>query len=162
MTAVEKIDTLAPTLFCPGCFATENDSSGGGALVPEYCMNCGGSPITVPRWAALSIRQQASWVGKRYYPNEEDEVRSAELKILRPLLPDHETDEWKVEDWAQYTDTPAVPSPRLTLSRRYDAQSRIHQTAHLPPDYTLSDVEQAKVKLRKSTPISFGYRSGAE
>lgn len=54
-----------------------------------HCFNCGGGgTITIPAWAIKSIRGQASWVGKRYYPHEEDKERSEEIKALRALAPD--------------------------------------------------------------------------
>jgi hypothetical protein len=72
--------------FCPGCFATDEDGSWGCTVIGDYCMNCGaGGTVRIPRWAVKSIRRQASWVGKRYYPNDEDFERHAELKALRAL-----------------------------------------------------------------------------
>lgn len=42
----------------------------------------------IPRWAVKSIREQASWVGKRYYPHKEDWERAKEIEALRALAPD--------------------------------------------------------------------------
>jgi len=76
--------------FCPSCFGSSDDSSWGESVTDRYCYNCGNSTvITIPRWAVKSIRQQASWVGKRYYPNEEDIERHKELEVLRALAPDN-------------------------------------------------------------------------
>jgi hypothetical protein len=53
-------------------------------------MNCGANGCTVPlpRWTVESIREQASWVGKRYYPHEEDIETNKEIQLLRALAPD--------------------------------------------------------------------------
>lgn len=73
--------------FCPGCFATSEDGSWGSVVLGDYCLNCGaGGTVTIPRWAVTSIRRQASWVGKRYYPCDEDFEKYAELKALRALV----------------------------------------------------------------------------
>lgn len=73
--------------FCPACFATEDDGSWGCTVIGDYCTNCGaGGSVSLPRWAVRSIRQQASWVGKRYYPCDEDFERYEELKALRALV----------------------------------------------------------------------------
>ncbi|GAA4879295.1 hypothetical protein GCM10023310_69300 [Paenibacillus vulneris] len=74
--------------FCSGCFATNEDGSWGinGWSVSQvkeyglgcYCLNCGGHGeiVIISRRAANRIRESASWVGKRYYPIEEDFVHS--------------------------------------------------------------------------------------
>ena len=73
-------------LFCPCCFASNDDSSWGGDLTEAYCMNCcHGQGLSMPRWAVVSIREQASWVGKRYYPHEEDYQAQEELQDLRAI-----------------------------------------------------------------------------
>jgi hypothetical protein len=70
--------------FCPSCFGSTDNSSWGSEVFPDYCTNCGhGPPIKLPRWAVEAIRQNASWVGKRYYPHEEDKERHRELLSLR-------------------------------------------------------------------------------
>jgi hypothetical protein len=75
--------------FCPACLGSGDDSSWGELISEGYCCNCGNaSTIMIPRWAVKSIRQQASWVGKRYYPHEEDFEQHAELEALRALAPD--------------------------------------------------------------------------
>jgi len=70
--------------FCSACYATNEDGSWGtnGVSVDmvekmgvdSYCMNCAGhgEVIIMSRRAADKIRSSASWVGKRYYPIEED------------------------------------------------------------------------------------------
>ncbi|HMJ52953.1 MAG TPA: hypothetical protein VK540_12780 [Polyangiaceae bacterium] len=70
-------------------------------------MNCGnGSTVAVPAWAVESIREQASWVGKRYYPNAEDheacEERLALLALVkefpgRSVEPTDESGRWVVK-----------------------------------------------------------------
>lgn len=75
-------------LFCPRCLADERGGSWGGG--PEgggaWCSNCGAGPaVVLPAWAVDSVRQQASWVGKRYYPNAEDRELALELRALRVL-----------------------------------------------------------------------------
>lgn len=70
--------------FCPPCFATEEEGSGGSTCDGVYCYNCGsGGTVALPRWAIVSIREQASWVGKRFYPHDEDREAHDELAALR-------------------------------------------------------------------------------
>ena len=72
--------------FCPNCFATEHDGSWGSTVHGQWCSNCGATgTIPMPRWAVESIRSNASFVGKRYYPIDEDFEASRELKELRAL-----------------------------------------------------------------------------
>jgi len=75
-------------LFCVRCFASSDNSSWGESLIDGHCFNCGagGATVNLPRWAVESIRQQASWVGKRYYPNQEDYDRSEEINRLRSKM----------------------------------------------------------------------------
>ena len=75
--------------FCPRCFASEDGGSWGPGATASHCANCGagGSALKLPRWAVQSIREQASWVGKRYYPNQEDKDLAAEIEALRALVP---------------------------------------------------------------------------
>lgn len=83
-------DRLKPVSFCPACFASEENGSWGHVVESGYCTNCGnGSTLSVPRWAVESIREQASWVGKRYYPAEEDKERHAEIETLRGLMTEY-------------------------------------------------------------------------
>jgi len=75
--------------FCVRCLGSSDNSSWGAAVGPSYCMNCGaGGTIDIPRWAVESIREQASWVGKRYYPHKEDLETREEIRLLRALAPD--------------------------------------------------------------------------
>jgi hypothetical protein len=81
--------------FCSRCFATsEGGSWGGGPDVVgdrSLCSNCGAnnSHVKIPRWAIDSIREQASWVGKRYYAHDEDKERYEEIKALRALVTEY-------------------------------------------------------------------------
>lgn len=61
-------------LFCCQCFASEASGSWDHVVVGSFCTNCCGNGTTfpLPKAAIESIRQQASWVGKRYYPHAED------------------------------------------------------------------------------------------
>jgi hypothetical protein len=81
---MDKSDILS---FCPCCFASSETGSWAHNVVSGYCTNCGnGSTITIPRWAVDEIRRNASWVGKRYYPDKEDEEHLAERKALLELV----------------------------------------------------------------------------
>lgn len=89
MAEQTREDIQAPREFCPRCFADNLGGSWGEGVLSGHCMNCGASPaITIPAWAVRSIREQASWVGKRYYPCDEDREISAELETLRAMLTD--------------------------------------------------------------------------
>ena len=73
--------------FCPRCFASDMSGSWDQTVVGNHCYNCGASPsVRLPDWAVDCIREQASWVGKRYYPNDEDKEMAAELKELRSRM----------------------------------------------------------------------------
>ena len=103
MTEETREKRVALISFCPSCFGSSDDSSWGESVTDGYCYNCGNSTvITIPRWAVKSIRQQASWVGKRYYPNEEDIERHKELEVLRAL---------------------ALDNPERTVSKTYEPRS---------------------------------------
>jgi hypothetical protein len=77
-------DRMTNSLFCCLCFASEDGGSWGEGLIEGHCFNCGagGSTFSLPRYAIQSIREQASWVGKRYYPSLEDLEASEERKRL--------------------------------------------------------------------------------
>jgi hypothetical protein len=84
----KKLDHKEILGFCPGCFASTEGGSWGVGVIGDHCMNCGATgTVQIPRWAVDSIRAQASWVGRRYYPGPEDQERAAELKALRALPP---------------------------------------------------------------------------
>lgn len=141
--------------FCPGCFATAEDSSGGGAPIPEgnYCTNCGNvGLLNIPRWAVESIRAQASFVGKRYYPIDEDRDQAAELAFLRARMPDHETDRWVI-----WRDEDRHDPVTYLFSKRRVRNAICSQMVRLPPDHTEEDVEAAKARLRRTMPISSAY-----
>lgn len=83
-------DVNQEILFCPQCFASEEDGSMGGSVFPTYCTNCGtgwgdGAP-KLKRYMVDSIRQQASWIGCRFYPGEEDRERHKERERLLSLV----------------------------------------------------------------------------
>lgn len=69
--------------FCAQCFATHLDGSisatgTDGSGRSNFCMNCGeGFIIHIPKKAADTIRDGASWIGKRYYPDHEDYLNAA-------------------------------------------------------------------------------------
>lgn len=76
--------------FCPRCFADDEGGSWGEGVVGNgaLCANCGAmGAIAIPAWAVASIREQASWVGKRYYPHAEDREHSREVRYLRSIAP---------------------------------------------------------------------------
>jgi hypothetical protein len=56
--------------------------------IDGHCLNCGAGGTThlVPMWFIESIRKNASWVCKRYYPNEEDMQNAGELRALRAQM----------------------------------------------------------------------------
>lgn len=76
--------------FCALCFADDESGSWGHVTTPGgLCMNCGtrNSTVHIPVWAVRSIREQASWVGKRFYPHTEDRDAYEERKALLELVP---------------------------------------------------------------------------
>src|ERR1051325_2191222 len=78
-------------LFCVQCFASEIDGSWDHVVLQtdddyNICGNCGGcgTAYPLPRAAIESIRKQASWVGKRYYPHAEDaEADLGRMELLK-------------------------------------------------------------------------------
>lgn len=78
---------MSDTYFCPQCFASSADGSWGHVVIGEHCTNCGNpNTIIVPEWSIKAIRQQASWVGKRYYPHEEDQEHIDERKRFLAMV----------------------------------------------------------------------------
>lgn len=74
--------------FCPGCFADSRGGSWGPGVEGPWCGNCGShGTVQMPIWAVDAIRKNASWVGKRYYPHQEDKELSRELRYLRSCMP---------------------------------------------------------------------------
>lgn len=75
-------------LFCSTCFASTDNASWNGEVTDFMCGNCGagGPNLKIPRWAVKSIREQASWVGKRFYANEEDIETYEEVRALRAMV----------------------------------------------------------------------------
>ena len=88
LTEAELAHRKELILFCEMCFASSDDSSWGGELVQGYCMNCGagGTSLQIPRYSVEYIRRNASWVGKRYYPHEEDTENYEERERLRAQM----------------------------------------------------------------------------
>lgn len=83
----KKEDIQTVVEFCPGCFADTRGGSWGEGTQSGYCFNCGsGGTVMIPIWAVDSIRKQASWVGSRYYPNDEDRATQRELRDLRATI----------------------------------------------------------------------------
>lgn len=74
--------------FCVSCFADDISGSWGHTTVQDRCFNCGanGGIVSLPEFAVKSIRDQASWIGKRYYPNPEDLEKTAEYRRLMQLV----------------------------------------------------------------------------
>lgn len=77
--------------FCPCCFADEQSGSWNHVVVPTtaggHCSNCGnGDTVLMPSWVIKEIRRNASWVGRRYYPNEEDREAAQERMALLALV----------------------------------------------------------------------------
>lgn len=74
--------------FCPFCFASSKDGSWDHVAIAGHCTNCGVSNGTVvlPAWAVDRIRESASWVGKRYYPDKEDHEARSERQALLALV----------------------------------------------------------------------------
>jgi len=102
--------------FCVRCFASSESGSWGGACDGDFCSNCCGSEtFQLPKWAVESIRQQASWIGKRYYPHKEDVEQHEELRALRALVGPNPHDEARRYVW----------SGEWSVTRKYkDGQER--------------------------------------
>lgn len=86
---VGETRSVPMVLFCCLCFANDSDGgSWGGGISPQHCFNCGagGSVVSIPAFVSDEIRKNASWVGKRYYPCEEDLENHAELVALRNTI----------------------------------------------------------------------------
>jgi len=123
--------------FCPRCFADEETGSWNHVVTGSHCTNCGSSStIDIPGWAIDSIREQASWVGKRYYPNQEDYENRHELRLLRSKMtefpgrtarPTHGGDGWVVE---QRTGPNTLTSTLVSAASADEALGRVK--AELP------------------------------
>jgi hypothetical protein len=112
MTEEERIAHANEVIcFCPRCFASSDGGSWGPEASVDHCANCGagGKMPTLPRWAIQSIREQASWVGKRYYPSQEDKDMAAEIEALRalvPVMPGRSAEKNEDGSWAVIQKTP--------------------------------------------------------
>lgn len=147
--------------FCPGCFASEENGSCNHTCDANYCYNCGyPSTIQIPRYAIESIRQQASWVGSRYYPNSEDKQIRLELKYLRGQIPDHPTDKFEIIDpnTSKLPSEPDVDYVYLQIER-LSIKSKVSTWYQLPKDYTKEQYNVAKTYLRSAIPTSSHYWS---
>lgn len=157
--AVKPKNNLEDILaFCPRCFASSEDGSwGGGPDVmngQSLCSNCGanGSHVMIPRWAVNAIREQASWVGKRYYPHDEDYEHAAEIKALRDLVTvypgrsaekiksDHPDD---IDQWWVHQDIPG--DKRIAVSVKARSAGEAMKKARLDLPYISKEALEKKV-----------------
>jgi hypothetical protein len=86
--AGKEVDPGELLNFCARCFASDDGGSWGCGTIDGHCFNCGAGwtgELKLPRWAIESIRSQASWVGRRYYPGPEDRENHEEIRRLRAL-----------------------------------------------------------------------------
>lgn len=133
-----KEERVALISFCPSCLGSSDDSSWGELVTEGYCCNCGNaSTIMIPRWAVKSIREQASWVGKRYYPHEEDVKTRAELEALRALAPDD----------PERTVTPDEDTPG-----RFDVRQPTER-GHISTGVRAGCLEEARLKAKLVLPF---------
>lgn len=74
--------------FCSQCYASSEDGSMGGTAYATHCTNCGASGPTlyVESYHVKALRAQASWVGRRFYPTDEDHANAAERERLLKLV----------------------------------------------------------------------------
>jgi len=74
--------------FCTLCFTTDTDGSHNHVVFGDFCTNCSanGAVVELPEWAIKNIREQASWVGKRFYPCAEDREQLEERTDLLALV----------------------------------------------------------------------------
>lgn len=75
------MDLHSELQFCISCLCPDHNNDS------YSCLNCGscGSLIKLRRWQIDEICRNASWVGKRRYPTDEDIELAAEIKELRQL-----------------------------------------------------------------------------
>lgn len=127
--------------FCPGCFADSRGGSWGPGVEGQWCANCGShGTVRMPLWAIDSIRRSASWVGKRYYPSQEDRELSAELRYLRSLVPPPpgrtvrraDYDGCNENDWVVKQEYPDGSSTTTTVRADCDEQARLAGQTALP------------------------------
>jgi len=131
-----------PGVFCARCFASDRDSSWGDPAASDHCFNCGagGCTVPIPRWAIKMIRENASWVGKRYYACPEDRELSAELRYLRSLAPPPpgrtvrraDYDGCNENDWVVKQEYPDGSSTTTTVRADCDEQARLAGQTALP------------------------------
>lgn len=174
-------------LFCVGCFATEEGGSWGEICVDGYCMNCGsgGGTVQLKRWQIESIRTSASWVGKRYYPHQEDINNYREIQLLRARVPPNPSDKvdfypadpkqglehsfWSCERSYGEEGLSSVTvtlrhAPGLTRSRVHKILNKsLRYTEYVPPKKGKTDERQGHShghsKSRRGPPLSTANRS---
>jgi len=131
-----------PGVFCTRCFASDRDSSWGDPAASDHCFNCGagGCTVPIPGWAIKFIRESASWVGKRYYPSQEDREQALELRYLRSLVPPPpgrtvkraDYDVIHEHDWVVKQEYPDGSSITTTVRADCDEQARLAGQIALP------------------------------
>jgi hypothetical protein len=139
-------DRAATVLFCSLCFANDEDGgSWGGGVCAAHCFNCGagGSVVTLPKHAADAIRKSASWVGKRYYPSDEDREIQAELRVLRGLITD-----FPGRTAREYTD-PVEGGPFWVVEQRTGPQGYTSQMfPRLPGETPADGIVKSRLSMR--------------
>lgn len=128
----EEIKDL--TIFCCRCLAdSRTGGSWKGGVVDGYCMNCGAADSTVnlPFWAVEAIRKTASWVCKRYYPDDEDFQIQRELKALRAVAPMPDDEVEAGETPGQWTVWRKFSKFRTGLTVRAKDEAEARRLAHL-------------------------------
>lgn len=134
--------------FCVLCFSSEE---------PEgHCMNCGanGSTVGLPRWAVDDVRKNASWNGRRKWPNDEDRDAAAELRWLRTTVARRAPDlcEGRVVDDGDRPGLTRAPSPGNWVVHQQQPGGLWTQTsvAKLPGEA----YEQAKLRTAHLLPVN--------
>lgn len=90
--------------------------------------------MPLPAWAIESIRAQASWVGKRYYPADEDRERHEERKALLKLV-------------GEFPGREAKPSQSEQMAGKYEVVQQMPGGRSVMTWVSANDAEEA---MRKS------------
>jgi hypothetical protein len=136
--------------FCVLCFADERGGSwGAGTTGTGFCQNCSTShsEVKIPVWAVDQIRQSASWVGKRFYPNDEDfKIASerAELLKLVSIFPGRTATKRDDGDWDVWQELPV--GSVMTIRKAATAEEAMRSSA-----LTYVSQEQLDAKRAKAT-----------
>lgn len=121
--------------FCSNCFADDEGGSWGCGTDRSHCYNCGmGLPVSIPVEAVRNIRKQASWVGKRYYPHEEDIRELKELAYFRTRAgdPKNRTAEYRHGAW--FVSQPSGEGKILSIvTQASSAEDALNKVRHLMP-----------------------------